>query len=59
MLTNTELACQTQKTKTGKRRMKNLKPFRNPVLKAEARSECFKTEGGYFRSYVRRQYHAH
>ena len=59
MLTETQMFCQTQKTRTGKRDMKNRKPFRNPVLKAEAKRDCFKTEGGYFRSYVRRQYHAH
>ena len=57
MLTDTQLACATQKTRTGNRDNKNKKPFRNAVLKAEAKIDSFKTEGGYYRSYVKRQFH--
>ncbi len=57
MLTDTQMICATQKTRTGKRDMKNRKPYRSPQLKADAKADSFKTEGGYYRSYVKRLYH--
>lgn len=57
MLSDTQLYCATSKTRTGRRSMKNNKPYRSPQLKADAKAECFKTEGGYYRSYVKRQFH--
>lgn len=54
-LTLTQVLCQTAKTKTGNRNMLNKKPFRSGKLKAAAKSECIRTEGGSFRSTVMRQ----
>jgi len=44
-LTETQIACQTQYTKTGQRSMKNGKPFRTKVQKVEAKRLAYKVDG--------------
>ncbi len=54
-LTLTQILCQTKLTKSGQRSNQNMKYFRSPKLKAEAKKNCFQAENGSFQSDVLRQ----
>jgi hypothetical protein len=50
MLTPTQIACQTDFTRTGKLNMKNRKPYRTAAQKKLAKDKSYKADNGSWRS---------